>query len=142
MNTHDKFQSPDAEAAGAVDDVYGASPAPLAPSGDLSIYTVAEMRPRWLAWMADWADAANQPAGSTAATPLSGEPAGPTLSAAAIDVVDAAGVQLLLALDHALGQRGHRLHIQDPSRCLQAGCRAMGLEDWLQSRSGDAFAVA
>jgi ABC-type transporter Mla MlaB component len=137
MNTHDKFQRPDADAAGAVDDDDGGGPAPLAPSGDLSIYTVAEMRPRWLAWMADWADAPSHPA----ATLALGTPARPTLSAAAIDAVDAAGVQLLLALDHALGQRGHRLHIQAPSHRLQAGCSAMGLEDWLQARSDKAFAV-
>jgi hypothetical protein len=142
MNMQDHTHLLVAEAAGAADGSGGDGPAPLTPCGELCIYTVAEMRPRWLAWVAEWADADTHPAGAAAGASPQGTAAAPTLSAAAIDNVDAAGVQLLLALDHALGQRGQRLRIQDASPSLQRGCSAMGLGDWLHARIGDDLAMA
>lgn len=109
-------------------------PAPLATSGELSIYVVGELRSSWMAWVDSWASANERLSGFGAAAAPDQVPVRPILLAAAIDVIDAAGVQLLLALDKALGECGHSLLIQNPGSCLQSGCGAMGLGDWLSQR--------
>ena len=116
------------------------TPTSLVPPAELSIYTVAELRPQWLAWTAAWAHGEALPEG-TAAAPAAGEPTQtplPTLSAGDIDTVDAAGVQLLLALDRTLAEDGHQLRIHTPSDALRSSCAALGLGDWLATRSAAA----
>lgn len=80
---------------------------------ELSIYNAAELRPHWL----DWA----------------GRHAAPEAVAdgSAVDQVDGAGVQLLLALQHSLAARGVVLRLRAPSRPLREACDALGLTDWL-----------
>jgi anti-anti-sigma regulatory factor len=79
---------------------------------ELTIYTVGELHPQWLAWLA-------------AAPPDAGVHAGD------VDQVDAAGVQLLLALQHAIAQRGQRFAVQAPSPVLSSACDSLGLGAWL-----------
>jgi ABC-type transporter Mla MlaB component len=85
---------------------------PLRLPAELTIYTVGELHPQWLAWLA-----ASEPVAA-----VTGE---------CVDQVDAAGLQLLLALQRALANKGHSLALHDPSTALQAACQALGLQDWL-----------
>jgi len=49
----------------------------------------------------------------------------------AVDQVDAAGLQLLLALARSLQARGTPLRLAGASRVLEEGCAALGLAGWL-----------
>jgi ABC-type transporter Mla MlaB component len=60
----------------------------------------------------------------------------PAVRGQAVDEVDAAGLQLLLALERALVDRGAQLHIEAPSDRLRAGCQALGLASWLEAHCG------
>jgi ABC-type transporter Mla MlaB component len=82
---------------------------------ELTIYTVGELHPQWLAWLADVpaADAADV---DTFA-----------VDAAAVAEVDAAGVQLLLSLQRSLSARKQALRLVAPSRTLATACTALGL---------------
>lgn len=93
---------------------------PLALPPELTIYSVGELHPQWLAWLSQ--GAAGLPADAPA-----------EVQAAAVDQVDAAGLQLLLSLHRALADRGRRLQIQAPSAVLQSSCEALGLGGWLQA---------
>lgn len=75
---------------------------------ELSIYTVADVRRQWLAQLAE----ADRSAVS--------------LDGAAVDQVDTAGVQLLIALSKALACQDRPLHLQAPSTPLIEACRALG----------------
>jgi len=90
--------------------------AALALPPELTIYTVRELHPQWLAWLAQVS------AGADEMAPVHG---------AEVGEIDAAGMQMLLSLQRALAERGRRLQLQSPSRALQAGCHAAGLGDWL-----------
>jgi ABC-type transporter Mla MlaB component len=92
----------------------------LALPAELTIYTVAEVQPQWLAWLGPAGHSADEPA---------------VVRAKDVGDIDGAGMQLLLALDRSLAERGRRLRIESPSTALQTGCGAAGLSDWLQERS-------
>ena len=77
----------------------------LALPAELTIYTVGELRPQSLAWLAG-------SAGAEAAEEVA---------------VDAAGVQLLVSLQSALSARHQALRLAAPSRTLAAACTALGL---------------
>jgi ABC-type transporter Mla MlaB component len=94
---------------------------PLALPAELTIYTVGELHPQWLAWL-----------GQGAAAVPAEVPA--EVQAAAVEQVDAAGLQLLLSLQRALAERGRQLQIQAPSEVLRNGCAALGLGLWLQTQ--------
>ena len=94
---------------------------PLLLPPELSIYTVRELHPQWLAW-------------STAAAATEADAV--CAQAAGVGEVDAAGLQMLLALERTLAERGRRLRIDAPSAALQAACTAAGLADWLQALAG------
>jgi anti-anti-sigma regulatory factor len=83
---------------------------------ELSIYTVGELHPQWLAWLAE-------------------EGADETLAihGGGVEQADAAGVQLLLALAASLKKRGTALALHDASPALQQACSALGLADWAAS---------
>jgi anti-anti-sigma factor len=81
--------------------------------GELSIYTVAELQPQWLKWLAKATDDEHC-----------------TVDASAVEQADAAGVQLLLSLDKALRQQGRQLQLLAPSAALCDACEALGLADW------------
>jgi ABC-type transporter Mla MlaB component len=82
---------------------------------ELSIYTAAELHPQWLAWAGQGA--------------LAGREA--LADGQAVDQVDGAGVQLLLALQRCLAARGCTLRLQAPSHPLREACAALGLASWL-----------
>ncbi len=104
-----------------------APPAPLALPAELTIYTVGELRPQWLSWLGAL------PAGGGAVAPV---------QAAALDQVDAAGLQMLLSLGHALERLGLRLQLQGANDVLQGACETLGLAGWLQGCTGAAPAPA
>ena len=89
---------------------------PLHLPAELTIYTVGELHPQWLAWLA----------GDDAIAAVQGE---------VVDQVDAAGLQLLLALQRALADRGRQLELRSPSAALRGGCEALGLGGWLALHS-------
>ncbi|RVU49025.1 STAS domain-containing protein [Rubrivivax rivuli] len=90
--------------------------APLRLPAELTIYTVGELHPQWLAWLAS----------SEPVAAVTGE---------SVDQVDAAGLQLLLALQRGLADKGHSLALHAPSTALQAACQALGLQGWLAEHS-------
>ena len=92
------------------------TPARSLPS-ELTIYTVGELRPQWLAWLAD------TPAISATLATDDSFP----VDAAAVAEVDAAGVQLLISLQRALSVRHQALRLVAPSRALATACTALGL---------------
>jgi ABC-type transporter Mla MlaB component len=87
---------------------------PLALPSELTIYTVAENRLKWLSCLAAEAGAGQD--GSFA------------VDAAAVQEVDAAGVQLLLALQRTLAARQQTLHLLGTGPALAAACRAMSAQ--------------
>jgi ABC-type transporter Mla MlaB component len=92
-----------------------ATPPPLALPAELTIYTVGELHPQWLAWLAQ-----------VAAAPHT-DPA-VDLQAAAVDQVDAAGLQLLVSLQRSLAALGRPCRVTDASASLRAACAGLGLE--------------
>jgi len=86
-------------------------PFPALPS-ELSIYTAAETRQRWLSW---WDASGKADTGTLHA------------DGSAVEVVDGAGMQLLVALQHYLRRHQVDLALQRPSEPLRSACAAMGL---------------
>jgi ABC-type transporter Mla MlaB component len=80
---------------------------PLALPAELTIFTVGELHPAWMAWL----DAP----GDTL-----------VLDAAGVDEVDAAGVQLLIALQRGLARRERALVLHAPSTPLVTACTHLG----------------
>lgn len=99
---------------------------------ELTIYTVAELHPQWLAWL----DEAEAPPDKSALDDALLRQA----DGAAVAEVDAAGVQLLLALHKSLAQRGMNLQLLDPSRVLSEACTALGVARLLPKAAADAGA--
>ena len=91
---------------------------------ELTIYTASELHALWLGWLAE----------------VRAEPDdGPCLvNAAAVDEADAAGVQLLLSLGHALRREQRPLQLLQPSAALSAACEALGLGALLAGTEGAA----
>ena len=77
---------------------------------ELTIYTVGETHPVCLGWLDAGSD-----------DPLQ-------VDASAVDEIDAAGVQLLLALSHGLGRQERRLQLLNASPTLAAACEALGAQ--------------
>ena len=77
---------------------------------DLTIYAVAELHGRCLAWLGD------------------GDIDDPVLSldASAVAEVDTAGVQLLASLFDTLARRDRRLRLDQPSSALSRPCSQLG----------------
>ncbi len=80
-------------------------------AGELTIYTVGELRESWSAWLAtlDPAEARAQADGG------------------AVAEVDGAGAQLLLALARSCAARGQPLVVEPCSATLAAACEVLGL---------------
>ena len=87
--------------------------APLILPAELTIYTVGELRPQWLVWLAGL---------GTTDAPLEA-----AVDGAAVDQIDAAGVQLLMALSRSLGAVERSLHLVNASPLLATACEALGL---------------
>lgn len=82
---------------------------------ELTIYTVAQLRPQWL-----------ECAGTTGHWQADGS---------AVDEIDAAGVQMLASLGHALAQGQGSLSLVNASRALAAACEGLGLATLLGSQA-------
>jgi ABC-type transporter Mla MlaB component len=91
----------------------------LALPAELTIYAVGELHPAWRDWVA---------AGGSQA------------DARAVDQVDAAGLQLLLALARSVAAQGRALHLAGASRALAEGCAVLGLASWLAAHAEGAAA--
>jgi anti-anti-sigma regulatory factor len=87
----------------------------LALPAELTIYTAGETRPQWLAWLA--ADDAESL----------------QVDASGVTEVDAAGVQLLVALARALQAQQRRLLLDRPSPVLRGACERLGLTGLLEA---------
>jgi ABC-type transporter Mla MlaB component len=89
---------------------------------ELTIYTVAEQLPQWLAWLA-------QSQGAGAGDPADAADAavgGLFIDASAVAEVDGAGIQLLLSLHKALAAEDALLYLEQPSAVLRKACDALG----------------
>jgi phospholipid transport system transporter-binding protein len=80
---------------------------------ELTIYTAAETRGAWLAWLA---------AETGVDEPVC------AVDARACSEVDAAGLQLLVALAHSLARRQRRLLLVEPADALRTACTELGLD--------------
>ncbi len=89
---------------------------------ELTIYTAAETRAAWLAWCAADADQIE----STC-----------RVDAAAVDEVDAAGAQLLVALSNSLAQQQTVLQLCNASNPLRQACEDLGLARLLAPDGSD-----
>jgi ABC-type transporter Mla MlaB component len=88
----------------------GAAAFPALPP-ELTIYTAADTHRLWLDW---WAGAGAAGSGAVA------------VDAAALDSIDGAGLQLLLALQRLFAGHECTLALERPSAVLRAACAAMG----------------
>lgn len=79
---------------------------------ELTIYTVGELHPQWLTWL-------TARVGADVPTDV-------VVEGSAVDQVDAAGVQLLMALSRSLMQAGRSLCLVDASPVLTHACEALG----------------
>lgn len=83
---------------------------------ELTIYSVAELQTAWRSWL----DAAPADTGA--------EPRDTCLAdGAAVQEVDAAGMQLLLALSNQLAGQQRALRVKNPSPVLALACDTLGL---------------
>lgn len=95
--------------------------APLALPSEVTIYTVSELSSQWCRWVADMR--ATQAGEHWLA------------DAGALEQVDAAGLQLLVALGHSVAAAGASLRLRAPSSMLWSGCQALGLGQWLEQHA-------
>lgn len=100
---------------------------------ELTIYTVGELRPLWL----DWLSAARQAQADGELT----DGVCP-VNAAAVDEIDAAGLQLLMALSHSLAGSRLNLTLADASDPLTAACQALGVQHLLSQTPAHALPQA
>lgn len=86
---------------------------------ELTIYTVGECHPRFLAWLASACAQVGEDSDRDRDEDFD-------VHAADVDEIDAAGVQLLLSLAHALSRARRRLRLHNPSQRLVNACQALG----------------
>lgn len=86
---------------------------------ELTIYTASETRTDWLTWLAALPEDA----------PVDG---------AQVDQVDGAGLQLLVALHHAVVQHGRAWQLSAVSGALHKACLALGAAALLPASEGEA----
>lgn len=87
---------------------------------ELTIYTIGELFPQWLQWLE--------------ALPLDltqDDPSALVLDANEVAEVDGAGLQMLVALSHALKNRQRHLVLKHPSAALQKASACLGLQPLL-----------
>ena len=95
---------------------------PLQLPAELTIYVAAELRSPWLAWL-------DSEAGDAEVACADG---------AAVEDIDAAGLQCLVALARSLAARQQRLRIDAASPALQQACRRLGALHLLAPTQGAA----
>ena len=84
---------------------------PLVLPAEITIYVISELRTAWLAWLDG----------------LANDDAEVAVDGQAVDEVDAAGLQALLALSHSLLARQQRLRLHPASATLRTACGRLGL---------------
>ena len=87
---------------------------------ELTIYTVGELHPQWLA-----AATSAQAAGGT-------DDERCNVDASQVQEVDTAGLQLLLSLSRLIHRQRRSLHLLNASEVLQRACTALGATALLQ----------
>ena len=97
---------------------------------ELTIYTAAETRAVWLSWLAAQAGDGGRAAANHEAVCR--------VDAAAVDQVDAAGLQLLVSLRHRLAHEDCSLQLLQASTALRSACNALGLSDLLDGSCSEA----
>ena len=85
---------------------------------ELTIYSLGQLKTQWLAAIPKASRAKRSGPGQSAAWPV---------DSSAVNEVDAAGIQLLLALSATLRAKRRTLHLVNPSRPLVAACQSLGL---------------
>lgn len=98
----------------------------LALPTELTIYTVGELRPILLDWLAD---------------PSLDRAADCVLDATAVEQIDAAGVQLLMSLAASLAREQRPLRLVNASAPLTAACAALGVAAVLGSAAAQRAAA-
>jgi anti-anti-sigma regulatory factor len=98
---------------------------------ELSIYTVAELRPHWLRWLDGDAGDGSAPSAVDGVLRVDASP---------VADIDAAGVQLLVSLHGAAANDGRTLVLTNPSESLSRACAALGCAALLAG--GDAYGAA
>lgn len=93
---------------------------PLVLTAEITIYVISDLRAAWLAWLDGLAD-------DDAEVDVDGQ---------AVEEVDAAGLQALLALSHSLQARQQRLRLHPASGTLRAACGQLGLSHLLGEPEG------
>ena len=93
--------------------------------GELTIPHAAVQRERLLAWLAETDPAAGA------------EVPAPTLELSAVEAIDSAGIQLLLALRHSLANRGQVLHCHGVPPPVADALTLYGLHERLHTRRAD-----
>lgn len=83
---------------------------------EMTIYTLASVHQECLAWLKKIPKSRKR----AASEPWS-------VDASSVAEVDAAGVQLLVALAHSLQSKRRSLHLDNPSAALTAACEGLGL---------------
>lgn len=96
-------------------------------SGELTIYTVAEMQPLFM----EWASKSNLSPSSDAPNVL-------RVDASEVSEVDAAGIQLLIGMSRYLAARDEQLLLVNASNRLVKACEMLGVTSFIAaSTSGD-----
>ncbi len=85
---------------------------------ELTIYSLGQLKAQWLAAIPKASRAKRAGSSRSAAWPV---------ESSAVNEVDAAGIQLLLALSTTLKAKRRTLHLVNPSRPLIAACQSLGL---------------
>ena len=89
---------------------------------ELTIYSLTSLREEWLGWVSKTAKA--RKVSQRANKPWQ-------VDASRVDEVDAAGVQLLLALAHSLSTKNRSLQLINPSNPIANACRGLGVANLL-----------
>ena len=85
---------------------------------EFTIYSLANLHKSWLAALPKAARGKRSTAKASASWPV---------EASAVTEVDAAAVQMLVSLSHALAVRSRTLALTNPSRPLVSACEALGV---------------
>jgi ABC-type transporter Mla MlaB component len=93
---------------------------------ELTVYTVSELHPRFMAWVT-----------GDAAMPSTDDDGVLRVQASGVSEVDAAGLQLLVSMARYLAARGEQLVLADASPRLIEACAALGAPSLLASDHND-----
>ena len=93
---------------------------PLVLPAEITIYVMTDLKAAWMAWLDGVSDADSDL----------------FADGSAVDELDAAGLQGLLALSRSVAARGRRLRVQPASDTLAQGCRRLGLAHLLADPEG------